>query len=126
MSRAKKLRPGRRRPRSEEALIAELEARIERLRKRVAARRYRARRGAQRERPRFSPAWVTGHRSRLGLSAADYGRLVGVSAVTVYNWEKGIARPREQQFAAFVAVRGMGRREARRRLEALKGRGDES
>ena len=51
-------------------------------------------------------------RSRLGLSAADYGKLVGVSGLTIYNWEHGKARPRKAQLAALVTVRGVGKREA--------------
>ena len=30
---------------------------------------------------RFSPSWVEAHRERLELSAADYGALVGVTAM---------------------------------------------
>ena len=56
---------------------------------------------------------------QLGLSAADYGRLVGVSALTIYNWESGKSRPRRAQFAAIVAVRGIGKREAADRLASL-------
>lgn len=118
MSRAKKLRRGRRGPRSEDALIAELEARIERLQKRVAARRYRARRGTKTGLPRFSPTWLAKHRARLGLSAADYGRLVGVSAITIYNWEKGRTRPRPRQLEGLARVRALGRREATERLRS--------
>ncbi len=68
---------------------------------------------------RFSPRWVKAQRARLGLSAAELGRLMGVSALTVYNWEGGKARPRAEALAALAAVRGMGRREARKRLEIL-------
>jgi DNA-binding transcriptional regulator YiaG len=34
------------------------------------------------------------HRTRLGLSAKDYGKLLGVSSLTVYNWENGKSKPR--------------------------------
>ena len=70
---------------------------------------------------RFSPRSVKSQRQRLGLSAADYARLVGVSSLTIYNWEHGKSRPRKEQLAALVAVRGIGKREALRRLELLKG-----
>ena len=66
---------------------------------------------------RFSPAWVSGHRERLELSAADYAALVGVSPLTIYNWEKGKTRPQAKQLAAWAAIRGLGKREAWRRLE---------
>jgi DNA-binding transcriptional regulator YiaG len=65
---------------------------------------------------RFSVRSVKAQRRRLGLSAADYGRLVGVSALTVYNWETGKSRPRKAQLAGLVAVRGIGKREAAARL----------
>ncbi len=70
---------------------------------------------------RFSPKWVKSDRKRLGVSAKDYGRLVGVSSLTIYNWEGGKSKPREKQLAAWAAVRGMGKRDAMRRLEVLEG-----
>jgi ribosome-binding protein aMBF1 (putative translation factor) len=67
---------------------------------------------------RFSPGWLVAHRERLGLAAADYAELVGVSAQTIYNWEHGKSKPRQEQLAALAAIRGIGKREALRRLEA--------
>ena len=68
---------------------------------------------------RFSARSVKAQRTRLGLSAADYGKLVGVSPLTIYNWEKGTSRPRKAQLAALVAVRGIGKKEALAKLEEL-------
>jgi DNA-binding transcriptional regulator YiaG len=68
---------------------------------------------------RFSARSVKSQRERLGLSAADYAKLVGVSPLTIYNWESGKTRPRQEQLAALVAVRGIGKREALSRLELL-------
>ena len=68
---------------------------------------------------RFSPRWVKANREKLGLSAADYGALVGVHAMTIYNWEHGKSKPRKEQLASLVAVRKLGQREAIRRLESL-------
>jgi DNA-binding transcriptional regulator YiaG len=68
---------------------------------------------------RFSARSVKAQRQRLGLSAADYGRLAGVSGLTIYSWEHGKARPRKAQLAALVAVRGVGKREALKRLAEL-------
>jgi DNA-binding transcriptional regulator YiaG len=70
---------------------------------------------------RFSARSVKAQRNRLGLSAADYAKLVGVSSLTIYNWEQRKSRPRTEQLAALVAVRGIGKREAVRRLELLEG-----
>jgi DNA-binding transcriptional regulator YiaG len=75
---------------------------------------------------RFSARSVKAQRSRLSLSAADYGKLVGVSGLTIYNWEHGKSKPRKAQLAALVAVRGIGKREAMlslAELTAKKGRG---
>ena len=68
---------------------------------------------------RFSPRWVKSHREKLGLSQADYARLVGVSALTIYNWEHGRSRPRKELLGALVSVRKLGQRDAARRLELL-------
>ncbi|HLA83551.1 MAG TPA: helix-turn-helix domain-containing protein [Thermoguttaceae bacterium] len=68
---------------------------------------------------RFSARSVKAQRARLGLSAADYGKLVGVSPLTIYHWEKGESRPRKAQLDALVAVRGIGKREALAKLADL-------
>ena len=68
---------------------------------------------------RFSARSVKAQRNRLGLSAADYGKLVGVSGLTIYNWEHDKSRPRKAQLAALVAVRGIGKREAMMKLAEL-------
>ena len=65
---------------------------------------------------RFSARSVKAQRQRLGLSAADYGRLIGVSGLTIYAWESGKNRPRKAQLAALVAARGIGKREALTKL----------
>ena len=68
------------------------------------------------ERVRFSPKWVKADRKRLGLSARDYARLVGVSTLTIYNWEHGKTKPRAQQLSQWAKVRGLGKREAWKKL----------
>ena len=68
---------------------------------------------------RFSARSVKAQRARLGLSAKDFGRLVGVSALTVYSWESGKSRPRKKQLAGLAPVRRLGKREARKRLEMI-------
>jgi DNA-binding transcriptional regulator YiaG len=64
----------------------------------------------------FSPEAVLAERDRLELSARDYGEIVGVSMLTIYNWEKGKSRPRNAQLAKWLAVKGLGKREAWKRL----------
>jgi DNA-binding transcriptional regulator YiaG len=68
---------------------------------------------------RFSPRSVRAHRKRLKLSAESYAKLIGVSMQTIYHWEQGKSRPRRSQMAALVALRGIGRREALKRLQAI-------
>lgn len=72
---------------------------------------------------RFGAASAKAQRKRLVLSAADFGKLIGVSANTVYSWEQGKSRPRSTQLSTFVAIRGMGMREANMRLAELQGKG---
>ncbi|MEM9417843.1 MAG: helix-turn-helix domain-containing protein [Planctomycetota bacterium] len=72
------------------------------------------------KRPRFSPGWVKKHREKLGISAADYGKLAGVSGLTIYNWEKGESSPREKQLLAWGEIRSLGKREALKRLETIE------
>ena len=62
--------------------------------------------------PAFSGEQVAAERERLELSAADYGELVGVSGLTIYNWEKGRTSPRQAQLEKWLAVRGIGKRKA--------------
>ncbi len=68
---------------------------------------------------RFRADGLRTHRAKLGLSARDYGQLVGVAGLTIYSWESGKSRPRKAQVAKLVAVRGIGKREAYKRLELL-------
>jgi DNA-binding transcriptional regulator YiaG len=56
----------------------------------------------------------------LGLSAADMGVLLGVSAQTVYNWEAGKTLPRTAQLSAIAAIRKMGKRACRAKLMQLE------
>ncbi len=44
------------------------------------------------------------------------GQLVGVSAQTIYHWEKGVSKPRRSQLAEIAAVRKLGKREVSARL----------
>ena len=69
---------------------------------------------------RFVAKGLRSLRSRLGLSAAQMALLLGVSEQSVYNWETKKATPRKEQFAAIIALRGVGKREAQGRLDALK------
>lgn len=71
-------------------------------------------------RRRFSAARLAAQRKKLGLSAADFAALLGVSGQSVYKWEHGEARPRARQLEAIAALRGIGKREAAQRLAQLQ------
>lgn len=68
---------------------------------------------------RFSATRFAAQRKRLGLSAANFAALLGVSPISVYKWEAGKARPRRAQLEAIAAARTLGKREALARLEEL-------
>ena len=68
---------------------------------------------------RFTAKGLRSQRKRLGLSAADYGKLVGVGTQTIYNWESEISRPRKKQLPVLASLRNIGKREAQARLEQL-------
>ena len=66
---------------------------------------------------RFSPGWVAKDRARLELSRKDYAALVGVSPLTIFNWEKGKSRPQRAQLEKWSRVRALGKREAWNELD---------
>jgi DNA-binding transcriptional regulator YiaG len=68
------------------------------------------------QKSRLRVSGLKAHRARLGLSAKDYGKLMGVSGLTIYAWESGKTKPRRSQLPRIVAVRGIGKREAMQRL----------
>jgi len=65
---------------------------------------------------RFRAEGFASLRKRLGISAADMGRLLGVSLQSVYHWEAGKTRPRASQLAAIATVRKLGKRAVEARL----------
>lgn len=69
---------------------------------------------------RFSAARLAAHRDKLDLSAADYGRLVGMSGATIYLWEQGKARPRPEQVQQLGLLKTIGRNALLERLQRAK------
>jgi DNA-binding transcriptional regulator YiaG len=69
---------------------------------------------------RFSSGRLAAQRKKLGLSAAKFAALIGVSPISVYKWENGRTRPRRAQLEAIAAARALGKREALVRLEQLQ------
>lgn len=68
---------------------------------------------------RISPRLIRAQRKRLDLSREKFGKLLRVSGQAVLAWEGGKAKPRESARAALVAVRKLGKREARERLQVI-------
>lgn len=60
---------------------------------------------------KFSAAKLLKHRQRLGISANEYGVLVGSSGQSVYKWETGKAYPRASQLSRLSTVLALGKRE---------------
>jgi len=69
---------------------------------------------------RFRAQGMASNRKRLGLSAEDFGLLVGASGQSVYLWESGKTKPRPQSLAAIAGLRRIGKREVAAKLEALR------
>ena len=72
---------------------------------------------------RFTAKGLRSQRKRLELSAANYGKLIGVTGQTIYSWEGETSRPRKSQVARIASLRHLSKREAQARLEQLKGGG---
>ena len=71
-------------------------------------------------RTRFSAKGLKSLRAKLGLSAGEFGLLVGASGQSIYKWETGKGVPRASQLPALASVRGIGKREAAKRLAAMQ------
>lgn len=92
--------------------VSELQKQLKRA-STASAAQARAAQVADADTPRrFSASRLAAHRSKLGLSAAAYGKLVGMSGATIYLWEQGKSRPSDEQLLRLVAVRALGKREA--------------
>ena len=65
---------------------------------------------------RFSASRLAARRAKLKLSAADYGKLVGMSGATVYLWEKGQTRPPSAQVQALGALKHLSQKVIQERL----------
>ncbi|ULQ46617.1 helix-turn-helix domain-containing protein [Flagellatimonas centrodinii] len=68
---------------------------------------------------RFVAKGLKSLRTRLGLSAEDFARLIDVSTQSIYNWEARKTTPRPAQVAAIAALRGLGKKDASARLELI-------
>jgi DNA-binding XRE family transcriptional regulator len=48
----------------------------------------------------------------MGLTQAQWAKIVGVSSLSIYKWEKGGVQPREKQLAAISEAMSLSKRRA--------------
>jgi DNA-binding transcriptional regulator YiaG len=87
--------------------LASVEARIDRLKTRMALRRSRG------KGPRVSADSIRTFRSRVAMTREQFARLLGVSPGSIFGWETGRTTPRGRSAARFLEVRKMGVRKVR-------------
>lgn len=96
--------------------ISELESRVKRLTKATPVKKS--------EPEKISLRWrssgFSSLRKKLGLSASEMGRLIGVTSATVYAWENGKSKPRASQLNNISHLRKMGKRDVASILEKLE------
>ncbi len=76
--------------------------------------------GEQVSSARITVASIRAQRKRLRLSQREMGLLLDVSSMAISRWELGQAKPRGKNRDAFIVLRGMGRPQAKERLEELE------
>ena len=104
--------------------VAALEKEVRWLRKMVAGLRPAAPTSdAAAAKARLTAKGMRSLRRKLRLTGQEFAQLVGVTGQAVYAWEKadGPLKVRSRTRAAILAVRGIGAREAKRRLAAANG-----
>ena len=72
---------------------------------------------------RLTSKGVRSLRSRLGLTQADFAKLLGTTTHSVHLWEKkeGLLRLRDKTREALLSIRRLGAREARTKLDEIEG-----
>ena len=70
------------------------------------------------KRARFSPRLIRAIRKRLDISQRQLATLSGVTVGAVHQWEMGKFAPKDEKKGVLVALRKLGRREARRLLSS--------
>jgi DNA-binding transcriptional regulator YiaG len=112
--------PLRRETRRLRGLVRQLRADVAALRARSETQAARPQVSeAEARAARLSPRLIRTLRARLALTQAQVARLVGVSGAAVVQWERGRSSPAGANRAKLVALRRIGRREARRLLAGL-------
>lgn len=97
--------------------VAELERKVALLAKAASRQGNEVAPLSSETKPRFQARGLRSLRARLGLSAEEFGRLIGVTGQSVYNWESEKTMPRQEQVQAIAALRTTGKREVMARLK---------
>lgn len=63
---------------------------------------------------------VAGSRRRLGLSAPQFGKLIGVRADAVHDWETGHSQPHRKHLEKIVELRSLRSQDVHKRLAGLR------
>jgi DNA-binding transcriptional regulator YiaG len=95
--------------------LASVEARMDRLKARLALRRSRA------KGPRVTADNIRSFRSRVAMTREQFARLLGVSPGSIFGWETGRTTPRGRSAARFLEVRKLGVRAVRARAAEARG-----
>jgi len=95
--------------------LASVEARLDRLKMRVALRRSRG------KGPRVSADSIRSFRSRVAMTREQFAKLLGVSPGSIFGWETGRTTPRGRSAARFLEVRKLGIRKVRAQSAAAGG-----
>lgn len=82
----------------------------------ASARPSERRAAAGKRRTDFSGDVLLARRTELGLTQVQMAQLIGASALSVYKWESGKARPRAAQQEQIAAALKLGKRAAWARL----------
>ncbi len=108
--------------------IAELKRRTAELQRKISSLQKQTSKGVpaqaaqiDTERVRFTAKGLRSQCKRLDLSAANYGKLIGVTGQTIYSWEQETSRPRKSQVARIASIRQLGKRDAYAQLEQSAG-----
>lgn len=99
--------------------IVQLERMVVQLGKGSGKKAPRAPEGEPATATRYSAKNLAALRKKLGLSAADFGKLLGVSGASIYLWEEGKIRPRDKNMPAIAKLRKMGKKAALEQLAGL-------
>ena len=100
--------------------VSELESEIARLERRIGKDVTPRITEADPAKVRFAAKGIISQRRNLGISAANYGKLIGVTGHTIYKWERGTSRPRRSRLSALASIRHLSKKEALARFEHMR------